>query len=240
MLVPRALDPTLEKRNQPVRTIPALTIGIGLATSALGACTISIDGCEPTVHGSGTAATETRAVPDFDSIQVDGGARIVARVGEPQSLSVTCDDNLLRYVETEVRGGELRIGMKPGNYAFEHGIEIALSVPALRELSIRGSCAADITGFSGGSFDVTVTGSGDVRAAGQLDQLSAEVTGSGDLDFFGVAAREARVGISGSGDIAVQAIERLEARISGSGDVRYRGNPATNVHISGSGSVSKG
>lgn len=225
-----------------MKTLPAMTFGACLATSALAACVISVGGSScswQSIHGSGIAATETRQVPAFRRIEIHGSAQLVARVGEPQSLTVTCDDNLISYVETEVRGDTLEIGLKPGSYSFHSDLEIELSVPELQSLAIHGSADADISGLSGASFEVAVSGSGDVRALGSVERLSASIFGSGDLDFFGVSARQAEVSISGSGDIAVQASERLEAMISGSGDVRYRGNPSATISVSGSGTVTQ-
>ena len=52
-----------------------------------------------------------------------------------------------------------------------------------------------------------------------------------------LAAQEASVSISGSGDMRVNVASSLRYRISGSGDILYDGSPHVSGGISGSGSV---
>jgi hypothetical protein len=59
------------------------------------------------------------------------------------------------------------------------------------------------------------------------------------MDLLEVAARSARVDVSGSGGATVQVSERLDAHVSGSGDVRYRGEPSVQAEVSGSGDVER-
>jgi hypothetical protein len=151
---------------------------------------------------------------------------------------VTCDDNLLQYVTTEVRGDTLHIGMQPGSYSFRRDLVVELSAPVLEAVSISGSGSAHVHGVSGGTFAATISGSGDVTAQGSVEHLSASVSGSGELRLAGLRARTAQVQISGSGDVRVDVSEDLNVQVSGSGDVRYSGNPRVLSNISGSGSVS--
>ena len=191
------------------------------------------------IQGSGVEATQHRDVPAFTRVQIDGSADLVARAGAEQALSLRGDDNLLQFVTTDVRDGVLYIGMQQGNsYSFYRDLVVELSAPTLESLEIHGSSDADLTGLSGQEFAVWVQGSGDVRAAGQVERLSANVYGSGDLALQGLHARTAQVQISGSGDVELDVAETLSVQVSGSGDVRYHGSPSTKVHISGSGSVS--
>ena len=53
-------------------------------------------------------------------------------------------------------------------------------------------------------------------------------------------AREADVHISGAGDAAIHATDRLRGRISGVGNLDYYGDPAeTDTHVSGMGSIKR-
>jgi hypothetical protein len=190
------------------------------------------------IQGSGVEATETRAIGDFRRVRVSGSADVIAHVGAAPALSLTGDDNLLQYVETEVRGETLHIGMAPGSYSFHRGLVVELSVPQLDGLAISGSSDTRLSGLSGPAFEVAISGSGDVYADGAVERLTATVSGSGEMDLGDLTAREAQVRISGSGDVLVNVAERLSVHVSGSGDVRYRGNPETSAQISGSGTVS--
>jgi len=190
-------------------------------------------------EGSGISKTESRAVTDFRRIVVEGSADLSVRVGDATSVSVTGDDNLVALVTTEVRDGSLVIGMKPGSYSTRVDLRVAITTPGLEALSIQGSSDAELSGISGETFSAEILGSGDVRASGKVDRLEAAVSGSGDLRLDGLESREAKVGISGSGDVDVWATEILVASVSGSGDVRYRGEPKVTKSVAGSGSVAR-
>ena len=62
---------------------------------------------------------------------------------------------------------------------------------------------------------VTLSGSGDVRVAGQAEFASVWLSGSGDLKLRELEVREADVQISGSGDVEITVSERLDVRVSG-------------------------
>ena len=233
-----------------LRTIP----GLALAACALllPACVFVVDGDGhfhrnyhvhegggDTIDGSGVSKTETRTVTDFHRIAVDGCADLSVQVGGATSVAVTGDDNLVGFVTTEVRDGSLVIGMKSGSYSTHVNLRVAITTPGLDALSIRGSSDAEVSGIAGGSFSAEIKGSGDVRASGKVDRLDAVIAGSGDLHLDGLEAREANVGVSGSGDVEVWTTESLVASVSGSGDVRYRGDPKVTKSVAGSGSVSK-
>jgi hypothetical protein len=227
------------------RTIP-LAVLSSFPILWLAGCVIAIDSDthwthshHDTIQGSGIAKTEARTVPDFRRIEVRGSADVTARAGEATSLSVTGDDNLLSLLTTEVRDGTLVIEMKNGSYSTHLGLKVSATAPALESVSVRGSSDVDASGLKGERFAVQIAGSGDVRASGKVDRLEAGIAGSGDLRLFELEARDARVDVSGSGDVEVWATEVLSAAIAGSGDVRYKGEPRVTQSIAGSGSVAR-
>jgi len=189
------------------------------------------------IRGSGVAASEERPVGAFQKLSIGGSARVHITVGPSVSVRIRTDDNLLPHVVTEVEGDTLKVHMESGSYRFRVPLEVTVSVPDLHGFSVGGSARAEITGLHGGGFSISIAGSGRVQAAGTVDQLQVGISGSGNLDLFGVEAREVQVSVSGSGNVQLQAREKLEARISGSGNIHYRGRPSVDAHISGSGSL---
>lgn len=102
-------------------------------------------------------------------------------------------------------------------------------------------CGDWTVGDQTGALDISVTGSGDVRA-GAAGRADLRVAGSGD-----VALRLARAGLSaavtGSGDIDVGEVDGpLHAKVAGSGNVRVKGVTVSDMGVSvvGSGDVSFG
>jgi hypothetical protein len=76
---------------------------------------VILNGCfGPSVSGSGRVMSETRNVSGFSNVSLKGSGRVVIEQGAAESLTVTSDDNLLKYVETEVRGSTLVLGQKNG------------------------------------------------------------------------------------------------------------------------------
>ncbi|TDJ68702.1 MAG: DUF2807 domain-containing protein [Planctomycetota bacterium] len=189
------------------------------------------------IRGNGVEATETRDIEDFDAVRVEDSIDLVVRVGEPTSLSLRGDENLLEHVVTRVRNGRLEIEMDHGGYRSRRGLLVELSTPALLAVRISGSSDVVIEDAAGDELELRISGSGDIHATGAVERLSVKISGSGDMHLYDLTAREASVSISGSGDVRTSVSELLEARISGSGDIRYRGAPACSLSVSGSGSI---
>lgn len=190
-----------------------------------------------TVEGSGKLVTVDREVPPFERIASHGPLDVTVRIGSPQKVTITIDDNLAELVTTEVRGKELKIEVdKPCRS--EKAARVEITVPALLEFSNFGSGDADITGLAGESFTYDAMGSGDLQASGRVARLEVGIKGSGDVEARDLEAGAVKVSIMGSGDAAVRAADRLDASIMGSGDVTCYGKPPQiEKHVMGSGAV---
>lgn len=212
-------------------------------TLLLSSCIIVVDESGLGFHrgglqGSGTRVEEQRDVGEFSAVELSVPAEVVVVVGEASSLSLSCDDNLLSLVRTEVRDGRLEITRPRGtSLRFRKGLEIRIATPSLSGFEVEGSGDVEIRGLHGERFEASIEGSGDIVAQGAVDFLEASIEGSGDMRLAGVQAREASVSIEGSGDIGVHVTDALRYRIEGSGDIRYEGSPNVSGGISGSGSV---
>jgi Putative auto-transporter adhesin, head GIN domain len=203
--------------------------------------TLALSACSPVfgIQGSGVEATVTRTVEPFQRIRIAGSGDAIVRVGEKQRVTIVCDDNLIEHVRTHVDDGTLELGMERGSYRLKKGLRFEISVPRLTGASIAGSGDIDVSGIDAESFDVSIAGSGEVRASGRAERLDVDIAGSGDAALYPLAARSVEVDIAGSGDVAVSASEDLNAQIFGSGSVHYRGDPRVKRTIAGSGEVSK-
>src|SRR4051812_6423705 len=77
------------------------------------------------VKGNGEIRTEERPVTDFAELHADGSFDIEWRNGAP-SLSITTDENLLSYVQAEVRGNYLRLHVRE-RVLPTHGLTVVVS-----------------------------------------------------------------------------------------------------------------
>jgi hypothetical protein len=215
--------------------------GIVLAVALAGASSCIVNGgAWGGDRGSGVAASQTRTVGEFRRIEVRGSTDVAVTAGRATSVVVTGDDNLLRYVVTEVAGGTLVIRQESGSHSPRVKLLVTVSTPALEGVAIHGSADVTVHGLSAERFRAHIAGSGDLAVAGRTGELEASVSGSGDMRLYDLLAQRAAVKIAGSGDVQVNVQQTLEARISGSGDVRYRGDPHTQISVHGSGSVRRG
>jgi hypothetical protein len=237
------------------RRVALLLVAVVAPAAASFGCGVSVHDLGGGLRGSGVRASERRSAGEFDRIEVAGPVDVDARIGGRPALSVTGDDNLLRLVRTEIRDRTLYVDTRR-SVRPRAGLRVDLATPALRAISVSGTSQAAVRGFRGGDFRASVTGSADLRGAGEArvialdvtgsgsaslsgraDRLLVSVSGSGDADLAGVVARAAMVRVSGSGNAAVNAGESLDAAVTGSGDVRYRGAPRVRSRVTGSGSV---
>lgn len=188
------------------------------------------------VQGSGVMATETRDVGDFTGVDLRGSANVTIAVGQPASVVLELDDNLLPLIQTEVRNGQLVIDNKK-SYSSSRGLSVSITVPELNQLAVNGAGDISIVNLNSDQFEVDLNGSSDVTALGSARKLAVTINGSGTVHLEDVVTNEATATIRGSGDIRLHVVEKLSANILGSGDIRYRGTPQVSKSIQGSGSI---
>jgi hypothetical protein len=169
---------------------------------------------------------ETRPVAEFDSIELSGGADLHVQVGAPLGLTVRAGADHVQGLSTEVRDGTLYVSwIRPADAPWWESADVSVTVPALAEMRVLDSAEARVVGLAGGVLHLYQAGSGDVDAAGWVDRLDVELTGSGDLHCGQLAAKAVKVQLSGSGDAVVRADEEVDVEVTGSGDIDLRGNP---------------
>ena len=210
------------------------------------------------IRGSGKVIQETREVHGFNEVAFGGSGELSIRQGNEESLAIEADDNLLPYIETDVRGGRLVIGSRRGvSLSPSSRIRYTLMVKDLNGLDLSGSGRTRTGPIRSRDFSVSVSGSGEIRMdALDAATLKAEISGSGNLEIPGKIDRQeihisgsgryrapdlesqsADISISGSGDATLRVRETLSAHISGSGSVEHYGNPSVTKKVSGSGSI---
>jgi len=236
-----------------MKLTPLLLVAACLFT---GACIITIDdtgasmhgfssfqsnGHGPHIRGSGHLASEERAVLPFSGVVMQGSLdveiQVVTDLAEGK-LEVEGDDNLLRYVRTEVHDGMLVIDLEDGSYSMKKPLVVRASTSRLALIELEGSGDISVTGLNNASFRVRLDGSGDIEARGLTQSLTVDLNGSGDINLANLEATEANISLDGSGDVRVFAKHKLGVDLKGSGDIGYRGHPKNSkITVKGSGDV---
>lgn len=222
---------------------------------------VSQDGAvQEYVDGSGNIAEETRSVGSFQKVNLAAVGRLTIIQGEETSFSIKAEDNLLPYLETEVRSGELTIrpargiGLRPTKT-----IEYTLTTPNLSDVTVSGAGEVIVDRLKTGDLELKVSGAGSIKLddlqaddiqldisgsgvvtlAGQASTLDVGISGAGSLEAGDLQCQDASIAISGLGKATVWPTITLNVKISGAGSVNYFGNPQMEEQVSGVGSVTK-
>jgi len=199
----------------------------------------NVDFNSPSINGSGKAATDTRSVSGFRSVEMSGGGELQIEQTGTESLAISADDNLLQYLTSDVRGGQLRLGMKNGSFSALTPVFYKLTVKNLNGIALSGSGSINGKALATDSMKIESSGSGEITMAGSADHMEVVISGSGNVHGEGFKSKDARVEIDGSGSATVAASERLDVTIKGSGNVEYIGDPMVSTSKHGSGTVNR-
>lgn len=192
------------------------------------------------VIGSGKGIVQSRELTgSFDSIEVTGSADIDVRRGDRCTIEVHGEDNLVDFLETELVGSALQVGIKRGvNFTSHLPLKVVATTPTVSDVDVSGSGDVRLSGLDQNELRVELRGSGDVVADGRASTVSLALQGSGDIDTRRLQARKATIKLHGSGDVRAFASEEAKVRLHGSGDVTVKGRPKVrDSRVAGSGDI---
>lgn len=212
-----------------------------------------------TVNGSGNIKTEDRVAGSFTTLKVSSGIDVFITQGDTESIRVIADDNLLKFIRTEIYDNTLTISSrafirkarsKEVHIVYKKLDEINISsagdVEGINrltadELDINMSSAGDLNlEVEARSINIDISSAGNATLSGKVDELQADLSSVGDLDAFDLSARKARVNASSAGNARICASEEVDLNASSAGDIHYKGDPKTiNINKSSAGSIIK-
>ena len=204
-------------------------LGIVAAVGSVGCMDINI--LHGGVQGSGKSATEHRTVSKFSSIDAKGSFDVDVQVGPATSVTITGDDNLLKFVETKVDGDTLVLSTTK-NFSTKTEMKVKVTVPSLNEFDLHGAGDVKVTGLKQEKVGLHLYGAGDLSAEGTVRDLQVDLYGAGDIDLFGLKAENATATLKGAGDMNVYATNKLDVKVMGAGDISYKGHPKSVVKSS--------
>jgi Putative auto-transporter adhesin, head GIN domain len=150
-------------------------IGLGMAVILAAVFVISLTGCSPFYHITGSKDIETRQFDytGFTKIEVSSAFDVTVTRSDTYSVGVTLNENIFDDLNVSMSGDTLKISLN----SFAHFIDVTqkvdITLPELDSLSITGACEAAVTGFqSNGNLALSVTGASGM----QLNNLQAADT----------------------------------------------------------------
>jgi hypothetical protein len=234
---------------------------VSLTIAAMACISLSIlSSCRFTcIHGSGKRISEQRKVNDFKKIDISGDFKIHLKQDSSLGITVSGDDNLLKYVSTSVEGDKLIIKNKKRTCDAD-SIVVNIGVRNLVEIKSSGASDIQSTGkLNTGDLRVDVSGASkvelDVNAAnfsvnssgvlkldlvGQAATAKIESSGVNKVNAFNFVVGEYTITASGVSKCYINVLKTLNVHSSGASEIEYKGSPATiNNDKSGASKIKK-
>ena len=204
------------------------------------------DGEDHTVHfergDDSPAVTRNLAWTGGDTLAVEIPGDVTYVQGDTPSVVITGKKSMVDRVN--LIDGRLTWDDDDGTDQVVFGwhnnsrLRVVVTAPAVKRFDLESSADLSIRDYDQPTFELNVSGSGDVDASGETQTATIDTTGSGDSDLSGLRLTDAEIDTSGSGDLRVGPTGTARIDISGSGDVDLTSRPANLTQsVSGSGDI---
>ena len=189
------------------------------------------------IRGNGHMVTQEQKLEPFINVDAGGAFRIEWHSGPP-TASVTIDENLMQYVEMEVRDRVLYIRTRHHIWS-RRSAKVMLTSNTLEGASFSGASQLTAHQLTGSKFYLETSGASKATLDGAVDELIASITGAGDLRAESLQTKKAQISVTGAGDARIAVSDELKVSITGAGKVDYIGDPYIQREITGAGSIRK-
>jgi hypothetical protein len=217
---------------------------------------LTLNSCVDAIDGNGNVVKEKRTISSFNKIDISGAYEVLLHKGTQEKLEIEADENLLEFIETEVRNNTLFISSSQpiGN---SESLILYITTVNLDEIDVSGAIelrnkgsytsenlAIEVSGAADINLDVNLenltlnmSGASETTFTGNADNFKIELSGAGELDAKKLKTRNTSMLISGASSASVFAKKTLDISVSGAASVRYKGSPKITKSISGAGSI---
>jgi hypothetical protein len=197
------------------------------------------------VKGDGNVVTKKRKISDdFSRVEVSRGLDVYLTKSKDVSLEVEADENLHELIQTEVKGGVLKITSSKNIWS-ARAKKVHLHVDNLSDIRInsgadlrtRNTFVSDelrLSISSGASAEMElnvedltcdISSGADIRLSGEAENFTVSSSSGSDVKAYELNARNCRADASSGSDIKLKATETIDARATSGADIRYKGNP---------------
>lgn len=214
------------------------------------------------VYGNGKLSTKDINITPKSKLKTKGSIDVQLVQAAESSIIVQADENIIPLILVENNDeGETIIKTKSGyNISTDNVILVTYTTPSIQSVTVAGSGSVvsqnkisnsnsfnlSISGSGNATLNLhtpqftgKITGSGNITCSGETQNISISISGNGDYKGEELMSENAKVKISGSGNVRLHADASLDVNITGSGDVFYKGNPSVKKTVNGSGNIEK-
>ncbi len=197
------------------------------------------------IEASGNQISQDRNVGAFTRVETSGSMKIILKQGPGNNVKITADDNILKEIETYVRGNKLTIDLEQSfcnagpitvyvtsnNY---EGVEASGAVEILSdgnlklndfELDLSGSSKVDLD-LNAANVKTSSSGASEIFLKGQAGSHELDLSGSTSVEALDFVVGRYRIESSGASNSRINVLNELNLSSSGSSDVEYRGSPS--------------
>ncbi len=196
------------------------------------------------LRGSGKLVSLTPEVANFNKISIEMEATTVIEVGQPSSIALEIDDNLVKLldVKTSAFDNTLTIKFKSIKRGWVESSSpiIRISVPTLSDFKQTWNGKTTINGVNGSTFRAENSGNGVVILRGpKVENLNLVSNGNGKIDADNLTATTVKIEANGNNNTHFNATNSYAASMNGNGEIVNKGaGKATESSINGNGSIS--
>lgn len=188
--------------------------------------------------------SETRSLDKFHELEIHGNYEILLRKGDKESLVIEAEEEILKYLITEVQDHKLKIYNKEKISGISN-VTITLTYTNLAGITSGGagniksptkiSSESLIVKMKGAglmnlavdvdTLDVNLSGAGFISLSGKARIQNLSISGAGNLNAYELKSKACKVNLSGIGGAQIFVNDELHAQISGIGGIKYKGYP---------------
>lgn len=197
----------------------------------------SIPARDKPVIGSGQIAKMTTSFDELKALKLALTADVIVIKGDSNTVVIHADDNILPILSAAVVDGTMTL-KNSTSFSTKNKIKVEVTTERLDIIDVFGSGTVSFGEVAQDHLGISIAGSGSVTAAGKVDSLKIEITGSGDAHLAGLEATQCHATISGSGRADITVNGNLKGNITGSGKITH--TPSAKVvasQIVGSGTI---
>lgn len=211
------------------------------------AAALVVSGCGSVGVGrtaSGTTASRRIDATGVTRLDVAYGSDVRVRLGQPEAVTVTYDDNLADLLDVRVDGTTLRIQLRPNaSIANRPTLRAEVTVSRLERIQAAGASTVTVSStipdsglrllISGSSrvaadlaldqAEATVSGSSRLHLTGRARTLSAAGSGASNLELASLRVQDLTIALSGASHGSVQVDRTIAAQVSGASKLTYAG-----------------
>jgi hypothetical protein len=231
-----------------------LTTIAGISLMLLSSCSFR---CE---HGSGHQVSETRKLGNFTKIDISGGFKVILKQDSSLAITVSADDNLIKYIKTTVDDNKLRISTGDRNLCNSGEMAITIGVRNIEQIKASGAIDLSSDGkinakdfqfkllgatkvnmdIDAANLNTEGSGATEINLKGQASSHNIDLSGGSKIYALDFVVGNYNISTSGASECQINVLHSLNIHTSGASTIKYRGNPSTiNNDKSGASSITK-